>query len=196
MIKGLYKAHVLDEDEIIALVEDDEWMMEILKTVRSLNLTDWWICAGFVRSKIWDVLHGFNERTRIPDIDVIYYDTTQLNELEEKRIEETLTLILPNIPWSVKNEARMHLRNNVEPYSSSVDAISKFPETATALGVKLDEIDKVILTAPYGVSDVVNLEVKPTPYFLANENLARIYNERILKKNWEATWDKVSVYQI
>ena len=38
-----------------------------------------------------------------------------------------------------KNQARMHVVNNMLPYSSSVDAISKFPETATALGVTLDE---------------------------------------------------------
>ncbi|WP_078430883.1 nucleotidyltransferase family protein [Alkalihalobacterium alkalinitrilicum] len=171
-------------------------MMEILKTARSLNLPDWWICAGFIRSKIWDVLHGFSKRTTIPDIDVIYFDTTKLNELEEKKVEEKLKSLLPNFPWSVKNEARMHLRNNVEPYFSSVDAISKFPETATALGAKLDERGKVFLTAPCGISDVVNLVVKPTPYFMENKNLASIYNERILKKNWKATWDKVSVHKI
>ncbi|MDE5414566.1 nucleotidyltransferase family protein [Alkalihalobacillus sp. MEB203] len=187
---------VLNETDIITLIEEDEWMMEILKTAHSLNLPDWWICAGFVRTKIWDVLHGFSVRTPIPDIDVIYFNTTKVNVLEEKQLEEKLKFRLPNIPWSVKNEARMHLRNHVEPYSSSVDAISKFPETATALGVKLDERDKVILTAPCGISDAVNLKVKPTPYFLKNADLAPIYNERILKKNWQATWNKVSVHQI
>lgn len=49
----------MNEEGIIALIKDDKWMMEILETVKSLNLPDWWICAGFVRSKIWDVLHDF-----------------------------------------------------------------------------------------------------------------------------------------
>ena len=187
---------MLKEDDIITLIQEDEWMMEILRTTRSLHLPDWWICAGFVRSKIWDVLHGFSGRTPVPDVDVIYYEEAELNELEEKKLEEELKSLLPAIPWSVKNEARMHLRNNIEPYSSSVDAISKFPETATALGVKIDEEDNVILTAPCGISDVVNLKVKPTPYFLENKGLAPIYNERIQKKNWEARWFKVRVYQI
>ncbi|WP_078556604.1 nucleotidyltransferase family protein [Bacillus alkalicellulosilyticus] len=187
---------VLNEHDIVTLIEEDEWMMGILKAAQSLNLPDWWVCAGFVRTKIWDVLHGFSVRTPIPDIDVIYFDKTKLDVLEEKKLEEKLKSRLPNIPWSVKNEARMHLRNNVEPYSSSVDAISKFPETATSLGVKLDERNKVILIAPCGISDVVNLEIKPTPYFLENKDLAPIYNERILKKNWQATWNKLSVHQI
>ena len=62
------------EEDIIRLVSEDEWMMDILRSAKSLNLPDWWVCAGFVRSKIWDVLHEFNDRTPLPDIDVIYFD--------------------------------------------------------------------------------------------------------------------------
>ena len=156
---------ITTERDIVALIQEDKWMMELLKCAKSLNLPDWWICAGFVRSKIWDVLHGFDERTTIPDIDVIYYDRTNIEESVEKEYEEVLKRLLPTIPWSVKNQARMHSVNNISPYTSSVDAISKFPETATALGVKLDEGNNVILTAPHGIEDVVNLRVKPTPYF-------------------------------
>ncbi|MDQ0220238.1 hypothetical protein J2S21_003357 [Peribacillus cavernae] len=187
---------MINEEEIIRLIREDKWMMEILDTAKSLNLPDWWICAGFVRSKIWDVLHGFSERTTIPDIDVIYFDSINIDELEEKNFEEKLKSLIPNVPWSVKNEARMHVENNMPPYSSSVDAISKFPETATALGVKLDEKDNVIVTAPCGISDVINLEVKPTLYFTETEERVEIYEERIAKKNWKSTWYKVKVFHI
>lgn len=97
-------------------------------------------------------------RTPIPDIDVIYFDSSNTNELEEKKIENKLKVLVPKIPWSVKNQARMHVINNMEPYFSSIDGISKFPETVTALGVKLDDQENVILTAPWGITDVVNLE--------------------------------------
>jgi uncharacterized protein len=187
---------VINEEKIIKYITEDKWMMDILKTVKSLNLPDWWVCAGFVRSKIWDILHNFSERTLIPDIDVIYFDATNVDELEEKRLEETLKSRMPNTPWSVKNEARMHIKSNMPSYSSSVNAISKFPETATALGVKLDENDNVILTAPYGIWDVVNLEVKPTPFFTKNKERAEIYENRIAKKNWESIWYKLTVYHI
>ncbi|WP_420769094.1 nucleotidyltransferase family protein [Parageobacillus thermoglucosidasius] len=187
---------IKDEKDIIRLIKEDEWMMDILRAVKSLNLPDWWVCAGFFRSKIWDVLHGFKERTPIPDVDVIYFDDTNTEEAEEKKFETRLRNILPNIPWSVKNEARMHVVNNIPPYSSSVDAISKFPETATSLGVKLDEKDKIILVAPWGVEDVINLEVKPTPYFKESKERAQIYEERITKKNWKDIWYKVNVFHI
>jgi uncharacterized protein len=169
----------MNEEQIISLILKDRWMMEILEAASSLNLPDWWICAGFVRSKVWDTLHGFSERSPIPEIDVIYFDPDCTDEAEEKKLEATLLSLIPNIPWSVKNEARMHLKNNMPPYSSSVDAISKFPETATAIGVKIDEHENIILTSPFGISDVMNLEVKPTPLFIENKELAAIYKERI-----------------
>ncbi|MFZ7945958.1 nucleotidyltransferase family protein [Neobacillus sp. 19] len=178
------------------MITEDQWMMNILRAAKSLNLPDWWICAGFVRSKIWDTLHHFNDRTPIPDIDVIYFDPANIDELLEKKLEEKLKTLMPNIPWSVKNEARMHIKSNMPPYVSSVDAISKFPETATALGVKLDEKDNVIVTAPCGINDVVNLVVKPTPYFTKTKERVEIYENRISKKNWKAVWKHLKVYHI
>jgi uncharacterized protein len=187
---------VINEEEIVSLIREDKWMMEILESAKSLNLPDWWICAGFIRSKVWDVLHDFSVRTTIPDIDVIYFDPTNIDKLEEKKIEKKLESLIPTIPWSVKNEARMHVKSNMPPYSSSVDAILKFPETATALGVKLDEDDNVILTAPCGIHDVINLEVKPTPYFKETKERVEIYEDRITKKNWKSTWKKLKVNHI
>jgi hypothetical protein len=187
---------ITNESDIIQLIKNDKWMMDILKVVKSLNLPDWWVCAGFVRSKIWDTLHGFSERTTIPDIDVIYFDVTNINELEEKKFEEELRNILHNIPWSVKNEARMHVVNNIPPYLSSVDAISKFPETATALGLKLDDRNNLILTAPCGINDIINLELKPTTYFTETKERAVIYEERIIIKNWKSIWNKIEVNHV
>ncbi|WP_316569555.1 nucleotidyltransferase family protein [Neobacillus sp. YIM B06451] len=184
------------EKDIIQVVERDKWMMDILLAAKSLDLPDWWVCAGFVRSKIWDTLHGFSERTPMPDVDVIYFDKAALDESREKMLEERLKGILPGIPWSVKNEARMHLVNHLPPYLSSEDALSKFPETATALGLKLDDENRVILCAPCGLADVLNLEVRPTAHFLQNPELAPIYENRMKQKNWKGIWPRITVYPI
>lgn len=181
------------EADIIQLVHNDPWMMDILENARSLQLPDWWVCAGFVRSKIWDTLHGFEEWTPLPDIDVIYYDGSNLHEEVEKQWEAKLRDLNPHVPWSVKNEARMHTINNLAPYTSSVDAISKFPETATALGLSLDEYGKVILTAPHGIADVINVVLRATPHFNNNPSLLPIYEKRIAQKNWQATWKQLQV---
>jgi len=176
------------------MVREDSWMVDALTTAKSLQLPDWWICAGFVRSKIWDVQHGFTERTPLPDVDVIYFDPVSIDEEEEKRLEERLRSLSPTVPWSVKNQARMHVLNDVNPYLSAVDAISKFPETATALGLSLDEQDNLVLTAPHGIEDAVNMVLRATPAFSNNQELAPIFQERIAKKQWSTTWWKLQTY--
>jgi len=184
---------IQNENDIVKAIKEDEWMMNILFAVKSLDLPDWWICAGFVRSKIWDMIHDYNERTPLPDIDVIYFDLENTSDFEEKAMEATLTTLLSNVPWSVKNQARMHIKSNLPPYSSSVDGISKFPETATALGVKLDDKNDIVLAAPWGVHDVINLVVKPTPLYNTDERI-KIYHNRVSKKNWDKTWTGVRIY--
>ncbi|HDR7709709.1 nucleotidyltransferase family protein [Bacillus cereus] len=181
------------EQDIIRLIENDEWMMNVLQMAKSLELSDWWICAGFVRSKIWDTLHDYEAKTAMPDVDVIYYDSLHQDEIYEQSLETKLMNIDATIPWSVKNQARMHVVNNMPPYSSSVNAISKFPETATALGVTLDELNNIILTAPCGIEDVLSLQVKPTAHFLKSKERLHMYKNRVIKKNWQSKWPSITI---
>ncbi|MGO4547884.1 nucleotidyltransferase family protein [Paenibacillus sp. 2TAB23] len=180
-------------EDIIRLIRADEWMMDILRASQSLNLPDWWVCAGFVRSKIWDTLHGFSERTPLSDVDFIYYDASNIDKAAEKQLEIQLKRMLPYVPWSVKNQARMHLINHIPPYLSSVDAISKFPETATALGLKLDDQDHIVLTAPHGIDDVLQMIIKPTPFFSACKDRLAIYEKRIIQKKLKDKWNRVTI---
>jgi len=178
-------------EDILLAIQDDEWMMDILQSVKSINLPDWWICAGFVRSKVWDMAHSFEQRTPLPDIDVIYFDSKNEDESFEKEWEQRLQFLHPNEPWSVKNQARMHLRNHLPPYHCSADAISKFPETATALGVKLDTNDELVLCMPHGVEDVLNCRVCATPFFKQTTERMRLFEKRIAEKKWDVVWSNV-----
>ncbi|RAZ81448.1 nucleotidyltransferase family protein [Planococcus halotolerans] len=182
-----------NRDEILKGIEEDEWMMEVLHSAESLQLPDWWVCAGFVRSKVWDYLHDYTKRTPLGDIDVIYYDEKDLDEELEKKYEHRLSGLMPGLPWSVKNQARMHKVNDLPPYRSSVDAISQFPETATALGVKLDERGELELTAPHGLGDLIGMKVIPAPAFEKDERLMSVYRQRLESKNWMKKWPKVEV---
>lgn len=181
------------KEDIQALIQEDKWMMDILKVVQRLDLPDWWICAGFVRSKIWDTLHGYKERTPLADVDVIYFDPDNKEKSEEKKWENQLHSLLPNIPWSVKNQARMHKINNLPSYISSVDGIANFPETVTAIGAKIDEQNEIVLVAPYGLADILQMTVNPVPHFATNKDLFTIYEQRIQKKNWQSSWPNVRI---
>ncbi|TAA72377.1 nucleotidyltransferase family protein [Planococcus salinarum] len=182
-----------NRDDILKGIEEDDWMMKVLRSAEKLQLPDWWVCAGFVRSKVWDHLHDYTKRTPLGDIDVIYYDENNLDEELEKNYEHQLSGLMPGLPWSVKNQARMHKVNDLPPYQSSVDAISQFPETATALGVKLDGQGKLELAAPHGLEGLIGMKVCPTPAFKKDERLMTVYRQRLESKNWMKKWPKVEV---
>lgn len=180
---------LINERDIVEVISKDKWMMGVIELAAKLELPDWWICAGFIRAKVWDELHGFSGKTILPDVDVIYFDSKNLDEKNEKLYEKTLNTLDPTIPWSVKNQARMHTLNKVAPYKSSIDGMSKFPETATAIGITLDEKGELHLCAPYGVEDLIAMRIRPTPSF----EKSQIYRERVIQKKWSSTWGKVTV---
>ncbi len=37
---------ITNEMDILNLIKEDKWMMDILEAASTLNLPDWWICAG------------------------------------------------------------------------------------------------------------------------------------------------------
>lgn len=183
--------------DIIKLIEKDEWMINVLKVVESLNLPDWWIGAGFVRGKVWDSLHGYDKRTPLPDIDVIYFDKNDFIKMEEKsfstkneiKYQKQFRKIMPKINWSVTNQARMHLLHNAKPYKNSEEGLSNWVETATCIGVKIQK-EKIVLTTPRGIDDLANLIVRPTPKFTKD---LKIFNERIKSKKWLKKWPKLRI---
>ena len=173
-------------------------MMGVLKAARKLDFPDWWIGAGFIRSKVWDNLHNYKVRTPIPDVDVIYFDKTDFSNEEavaettkkETEYENLLNEIMPGVEWSVTNQARMHLFHNHNPYKSSEEGLSYWVETATCVGVKLNDKDNLILIAPHGINDLVNLILRPT--INTSENIKK-FNERISGKKWLTKWPKLKV---
>lgn len=178
-------------EEVTHFLENDSELMCLLKDVASLELPDWWICAGYVRAKIWDDVHGYPVPTPTEDVDVIYFDQSHNDEAIEKEYEAQLYALLPNVPWSVKNQARMHLVNQLPPYQSATDALAHFPETVTAIGVSLDNSGRLKLAAPYGIDDIIGLKLRPTPAFADGSPHHHIYQARIQNKNWQATWPKL-----
>lgn len=178
----------MNEQDILNLIQQDEWMMNALCAARSLHLPDWIIGAGFVRNKIWDHLHGYTERTPLADIDLIYFDPSHIDENQEKEYDNQLSALF-EASWSAKNQARMHVVNNNDPFTSSEDGLAHWIETPTCVGVTLNEDDSLTLVAPHGIDDLVHLRVRPTN---PNKDLV-LYRERVTKKKWKETWPKLEI---
>ncbi|SJN44955.1 hypothetical protein FM115_10870 [Marinilactibacillus psychrotolerans 42ea] len=173
------------EEQLIEIINQDNYILSILKAVEKLNSNDTWICAGIIRNKVWDSLN--NKRTPINDIDVIYYDSSDTSWEAEKLLEEKLEYLLPHEPWSVKNQARMHLKSNFDPFKSSYDGVAHFPETPTAVAIRIRN-KEIEIMSPYGLKDLFEMKVKPTPFYQKNSDHHSIYIERVTSKKWEEKW--------
>jgi hypothetical protein len=177
------------KEKLINEIYKDEWMMNILKAVRELNLPDCWVGAGFVRNKAWDILHEYKKRTPLTDIDVVYLDRKNVSEQSEAQFEQKLRKKFPNLKWEVINQARTHLWHNRSAYSSTEEAISEWVETATCIGIRLTENDKLELIAPYGLEDIECLILRPIPCL----NDLSVFHNRMKKKSWLKIWPKLTI---
>lgn len=178
------------EQKLKEIVVNDDRFLSLLKAVEKLHLPDAWICAGCLRNKVWDVLDSIS--TPINDIDVIYFDEVNNSITSEKKLESQLRAILPDEPWSVKNQARMHEKNGSMPYRSSFDGVANFPETVTAVAIRISNNELEVM-APYGLQDLFSKSVRPSPHFDETSDLHSIYLERVSQKKWDEIWNRVIV---
>ncbi|MGE0117392.1 MAG: nucleotidyltransferase family protein [Dongiaceae bacterium] len=165
----------------------------MLEAVRQQHLPDWAVGAGFIRSAVWDALHGYRDRTLLPDVDVLYFDRDDMSCRREAAIEEALTKAMADVPWSVRNQARMHLRNGDPPYTDTADALRFWLETPTAVAIRIDDAGSPSLLAPFGTGDLTGIVCCPTPR--GREKLMQ-YRQRIRGKNWPARWPRVRILDL
>ena len=182
----------MTDQEILERLSQDQDIRAILEMIRSLELKDSWLAAGSVRNFIWNILAGKPGFDAETDVDVIFFDQTVSYE-ETLQMEMELRKAFPAYSWELKNQVYMHIHSpNTQPYTSSKDAMSKYPECCTAIGLRLLEDDQLELFAPYGLADIRAFQVRPTPHFLADAERKKLYMERIRKKNWQTKWPQLS----
>ncbi|AHG18902.1 nitrate reductase [Chania multitudinisentens RB-25] len=176
------------KQQIIDALRQDSQRMQILSTARRLGLHDWCLGAGFIRNLVWDKRHDYRVATPLNDIDVIHFDPRN-SDAQHDAILETRLLEWLTQPWSVKNQARMHLRSNRSPYLNSEDAISYWPEIETAVGARLNADDSITLIAPFGLQALFN----DTITFNAKSNNFTAFEQRIRQKRWLQRWPRLKV---
>lgn len=174
---------------VAAAIERRPEHLRILSNVAALGLPDGWVGAGFVRNAVWDDFHQYRRPTPLADVDVVYFDAAAPHLESDQRYEAMLRACAPDVPWSVKNQARMHLRNRDQPYESTAHALTCWPETCTAVAARLGPAGLEIL-APLGLRDLIQLVVRPTAHFRTKLDL---YRERVNAKNWPERWPRLHI---
>lgn len=175
--------------ELIKIINADEYTRRIIDFVYELS-NNFYVGGGIIRNLVWDRQHRYKIQTPLDDIDIIYFDKTNATKQHDDAIEKEIRFLLPNIDWSVKNQARMHAINGDSEYKDITDAVSKWPETASAILVKKDRFGKYKIIAPHGLKDLFALHIRPTPAFVNKTN--RIY-ERCKSKKWKEKWPNLKI---
>jgi uncharacterized protein len=186
------------EEKLIEIVKKEDWLICAFRNVRDLRLPDSYIAAGAIRNTIWNHFHNFPSTFCLKDIDVVYFDSLDMDGDREIVAENLLYSANPHLKWEVVNQARAHLfmhgpnvkRPKVE---SSSESISYWSETPTCVGVRLEEDESFTVCAPHGLNDLMNLIVRPVP---APFQELPLYTQRIIEKNWGYFWPKLKIVHI
>lgn len=183
------------ESRLVKLVTSSSVLMRALRAARTLNLPDWLIGAGVLRDRVWDHLHASSPHAPSRDVDLAFFDPTRIGRLHEVRIQMAITKHAPNISWDVTNQAGVHLwyphvfGTAVDPLSSSADAVATWPETATAVAVRLLPDNRIQVVAPYGLNDLFNLVCRHNP----RRATAEQYRHRIDRLQIARRWPQVQI---
>ncbi len=180
--------------ELTKIIQKDERLMEILQIARSVNLPNWYVGAGVVRNAVWDNLHGNTEKTPIRDIDLIYFSS---EPIDEEAVRQQLTSALPEVEWDFKNSLNVHEwyknKKGIERTAlmSSEQDIDNWPEVCSCIGVRLQDDDQLLIYAPYGIDDLMDIVFRRNA---AGEGITKeIFEWRVVHKEIQEKWPKVKV---
>jgi len=145
------------------LIRSDGWLMRVLATVRLTGLPDAWVGAGVIRDLVWGQLYGSGfDHHSVRDVDVVYFDGSDLSRDRDEQATQLLHEAWSDVPWEARNQAAVHTwyahkfgGAPVAPLTSIGDAVGTWPETATAVAVRLDPHDAVHVCAPLGLADLL-----------------------------------------
>lgn len=188
MIVISISSNAVHMDRIIELIKSDELRLNALECVRLLDLPECYIAAGFIRNLVWDDLHHKSKKTPLNDVDVIYFDLNESNPNKFIEYESRLSALLPLLNWQVRNQALMHVSNNDQPYSSSLDAMSYWPEKETAIGIRKLLNGNFDCISAFELGSLFNLQITYNP-----KRSKSVFKHRIKSKGWLNKWGNLIV---
>jgi uncharacterized protein len=151
-------------------------LMEVLTGLREDGLPDHLLVAGAIYNLVWNRLTGRPDLNGVNDIDIFYFDASDIGwdaeDVVIKRLEKRFAR-LP-IPVQVRNQARVHLwfpqkfGTAFEPLASSAEMLGRYASKTHAVGARLEADGTMTIVAPFGLDDVFSFRITPNTV-LANK---------------------------
>lgn len=171
--------------------------MAALAAVRDEGVPEAWIGAGALRDLVWGEKYGDGFRPEeVHDVDVAFFDPGDLSREHDEQVTDGLAARLPGVPWEARNQAAVHTWYAARfggapprPLTSIADAVSTWPETATAVAVRLNGAGELEICAPFGLADLINGVWRWNPRRVS----AEFALERLARHRPDLRWPGVTV---
>jgi hypothetical protein len=183
------------QHELEDILRADPVAWPAFEQARALGLPDWMIVSGAIYNTVWNALTGRPPGYGIKDIDLFYFDASDLSwEAEDAVIRrgETVFTGLP-LPVEIRNQARVHLwyesrfGRQCPAYESSAHSLTCFASRSHAVGARLGDDDTLEIHAPFGLDDIFAMRVVPN-HALDNRETHALKGERA-----RTMWPEVTV---
>lgn len=194
-----YKSIEEQNQKFISILKQNEDLMTVLNYIYELKLPNFYIAAGSIFQTIWNYYDSKPLNYGIKDIDIIYYDSSNISKDNEQELENNIINhfkeLNMNYEFDVHNEARMHLwkkeneNKNIDQYKNSEDAIDQWIATVHAVGIT-KENNEIKLYAPYGLSDIFSKTIRPIKH---KANSKELYEKKV--KSWNNRFEGLSIIE-
>src|SRR6267142_2011952 len=147
-------------------------VMRVLSVARHLCLPDWLLFSGAVYQPVINHLTGRPFDYGIKDYDLAYFDASDPSYESEDAVIRGVKAAFDELLRTmveVRNQARVHLwfeakfGEAYEPLSCTAEALERFTSATFAVGVRLESDDRLHIVAPFGLSDLFALRLRPNP---------------------------------
>ncbi|MDC9824726.1 nucleotidyltransferase family protein [Devosia sp. ZB163] len=156
-------------DALREIIRSSDLLSDVLVRARALNLPDCWLVSGAIYNTVWNHLTGRSPLTGINDIDLFYFDATDLSYEAEDRTMKNAEAVFADLPLpaQLRNQARVHLwyperfGGSYPPLRSSCEAVDRFATVAHSVAARLGGAGDIELYAPFGLDDVFSFRLAP-----------------------------------
>lgn len=177
---------------LLACVRQNPEVYGVLERVASLGLPGVYVGAGCIAQSVWNVLWDHPPGSFLKDIDIVYFDPDEEGDAHVSRVCDALSGQV-SVPLDVTNQAYVHrwypehFGREIEPFASTEEAISTWPTTASAVGLRLEEDGSATVCAPFGLHDVLGGIVRPNKAVITRAT----YERKV--ERWRACWPQLEV---
>ena len=154
---------------LVGMIRDEPMLMDVLDGIR--ELPQGLLVAGALYNLVWNRLTERPPLHGVADIDVFYFEASDLSYAAEDVVIQQLAARFDDLPLpvQVRNQARVHLwfedkfGSPFTPLTSAEEMLGRYASKTHAVGARLDTNGMIDIVAPFGLDDIFSFRITPNP---------------------------------